>query len=136
MILDLASRSGCLVPLGVKDYGNLGSDDVMLRPLLVLHPIRLVDVDSLVANLLEGLLHGSVDALDVVGIGQLQVLLDGLLPELTIEISFRVFRPEAIISRQELVKLWSRFNIGRFSYRYNTKTSMIWLYRLLSENQY
>ena len=72
--------SRALVLLGVEDDGHLGGDDVML-----LRHFRSVNVDSLVSNLLEGFLHGGVDALDVVGVGQLQVDLDGFLLKLKVE---------------------------------------------------
>ena len=73
-------RNRALVLLGVEDDGHLGGDDVML-----LRHFRPVNVDSLVSNLLEGFLHGGVDALDVVGVGQLQVDLDGFLLKLKVE---------------------------------------------------
>ena len=71
----------------VKDDRDPGGDDVPVIRLLF-HPVRLVNVDGLVANLLEAFLHARVDTLQVVGVGQVQVLLDGLLFGVKIWLSF------------------------------------------------
>ena len=70
-------RSG-LIFGRIKDDRDPGGDDVPVVRLLF-HPVRLVNVDGLVANLLEAFLHARVDTLQVIGVSQVQVLLDGLL---------------------------------------------------------
>ena len=69
-----------LILCRLKRERNTCRDDIVFFFLVnFFHPIRFVDMNGFISNLLESFLHAWVDPLQVVGVRQVQVLLDGFL---------------------------------------------------------